>query len=186
MGFELLDGSGGRDDPRRRRSPRGSAACSRSASTTWTRSTAGTSRSSAIRRSSTRGRLRPPVHAARDATTSCDTTPGAKVFLGLREDADSRRSERRPSRPRDGRSRSTRSDSSRHIRAEQHRLYLIPAARRTRAAPATSSLEISATPYLYTLRFYDWLRRESRRAAAARAPRARVREPRPDPSRRRR
>ena len=61
---------------------------SRSASTTSTRSRAGTSRSSATRRSSTHATSSVSRTRSTRPTTSCDTTPGAKVFLGLREDAD--------------------------------------------------------------------------------------------------
>src|SRR5206468_13056915 len=43
--------------------------------------------------------------------------------------------------------------------AEQHRLYLIPAGTPHASGAGNVVLEISATPYLYTLRFYDWLRR---------------------------
>ena len=44
--------------------------------------------------------------------------------------------------------------------AEQHRLYLIPAGTVHASGAGNVVLEISATPYLYTLRFYDWLRRD--------------------------
>jgi mannose-6-phosphate isomerase class I len=44
--------------------------------------------------------------------------------------------------------------------AEQHRLYLIPAGTPHASGAGNVVLEISATPYLYTLRFYDWLRRD--------------------------
>ena len=42
--------------------------------------------------------------------------------------------------------------------AERHRLYLIPAGTVHASGAGNVVLEISATPYLYTLRFYDWLR----------------------------
>jgi mannose-6-phosphate isomerase class I len=88
-----------------------------------------------------------------------DTTPGAKVFLGLREDADvdafreAAELAERPGIP---------FDPERFLQAhpaEQHRLYLIPGGTPHASGAGNLVLEISATPYLYTLRFYDWLRR---------------------------
>jgi mannose-6-phosphate isomerase class I len=88
------------------------------------------------------------------------TSPGATIFLGLREDADVE---------------SFRADAERAVRsgvpfeperylqthrAEPHRLYLIPAGTPHASGAGNVVLEISATPYLYTLRFYDWLRRD--------------------------
>jgi mannose-6-phosphate isomerase class I len=88
------------------------------------------------------------------------TTPGACVFLGLHEDADLAAF----------RDEAERADSSgvgfdpdryvaRHP-AERHRLYLIPPGTPHASGAGNVVLEVSATPYLYTLRFYDWLRRD--------------------------
>jgi mannose-6-phosphate isomerase class I len=88
------------------------------------------------------------------------TTPRGTVFLGLREDADLRAF----------REEAERAESSgiafdpdgyvaRHP-AERHRLYLIPPGTPHASGAGNVVLEISATPYLYTLRFYDWLRRD--------------------------
>jgi mannose-6-phosphate isomerase class I len=43
--------------------------------------------------------------------------------------------------------------------AEQHQLFLIPAGTPHGSGAGNVVLEVSATPYLYSLRFYDWLRR---------------------------
>ncbi|MFD3561236.1 class I mannose-6-phosphate isomerase [Streptomyces sp. NPDC058686] len=84
--------------------------------------------------------------------------PGAKVFLGLREDADvdvfreqvrQAATEGTPMNPED------------HVRAfpaEQGQLFMIPAGTPHASGAGNLVLEISATPYLYSLRFYDWLR----------------------------
>jgi mannose-6-phosphate isomerase class I len=88
------------------------------------------------------------------------TTPGAKIFLGLREDADVeafRAEAERAERP------GLAFDPERYLQAhaaEQHRLYLIPGGTPHASGAGNVVLEISATPYLYTLRFYDWLRRD--------------------------
>jgi mannose-6-phosphate isomerase class I len=87
-----------------------------------------------------------------------DTTPGAKVFLGLREDADLRAFRIAAEQAeQDG----LPFDPERFLQAhpaEQHRLYLIPGGTPHASGAGNLVLEISATPYLYTLRFYDWLR----------------------------
>jgi mannose-6-phosphate isomerase class I len=89
-----------------------------------------------------------------------DTTPGAKVVLGLRDDADIeafRRAAERAERP------GIAFDPEQFLQAhpaEQHRLYLIPGGTPHASGAGSLVLEISATPYLYTLRFYDWLRRD--------------------------
>jgi mannose-6-phosphate isomerase class I len=89
-----------------------------------------------------------------------ETSPGAKIFLGLRDDADldAFRAEAEqaedPGRP---------FEPERYLEthpAVQHRLYLIPAGTPHASGAGNVVLEISATPYLYTLRFYDWLRRD--------------------------
>jgi mannose-6-phosphate isomerase class I len=88
------------------------------------------------------------------------TTPGAKIFLGLREDADLRAFEadaELAEQPGEA------FEPERYLQthaAEQHRLYLIPAGTPHASGAGNVVLEISATPYLYTLRFYDWLRRD--------------------------
>ena len=88
------------------------------------------------------------------------TKPGAKIFLGLREDADVdafRAEAERAVAP------GVTLEPERYLQthpAEQHRLYLIPAGTPHASGAGNVVLEISATPYLYTLRFYDWLRRD--------------------------
>jgi mannose-6-phosphate isomerase class I len=88
------------------------------------------------------------------------TTPGAKIFLGLREHADldafraAAEQAEDPGRP---------FEPERYLEthpAAQHRLYVIPAGTPHASGAGNVVLEISATPYLYTLRFYDWLRRD--------------------------
>jgi mannose-6-phosphate isomerase class I len=74
------------------------------------------------------------------------TTPGAKIFLGLREGADPDALRADPE------------SAVETVPAEQHHLYLIPSGTVHASGAGNVVLEISATPYLYTLRFYDWER----------------------------
>jgi mannose-6-phosphate isomerase class I len=88
------------------------------------------------------------------------TTPGASVFLGLREDADLDAFREEAER---ADSSGIAFDSDRYVArhpAERHRLYLIPPGTPHASGAGNVVLEVSATPYLYTLRFYDWLRRD--------------------------
>ncbi len=89
-----------------------------------------------------------------------DTKPGAQIFLGLRDDADL---EAFRAEAEHAQGSGFAFDPERHLQthpAEQHRLYLIPAGTPHASGAGNVVLEISATPYLYTLRFYDWLRRD--------------------------
>jgi mannose-6-phosphate isomerase class I len=88
------------------------------------------------------------------------TTPGARIFLGLREDADLDAFRAEAERAKDP---GQAFEPERYLEthpAVQHRLYLIPAGTPHASGAGNVVLEISATPYLYTLRFYDWLRRD--------------------------
>ncbi|MFN2520646.1 MAG: class I mannose-6-phosphate isomerase [Candidatus Limnocylindria bacterium] len=86
------------------------------------------------------------------------TRPGARIFLGLREGAD-------VAAFRDDAERSHNEarelDVDRFIAihpAVAHQIYLVPAGTPHGSGEGNVVLEISATPYLYSLRFYDWLR----------------------------
>jgi len=83
---------------------------------------------------------------------------GRRVFLGLREDADIEAFRRAADRAvHDG----VPFDVERYVQtfpADEHQLFLIPAGTPHGSGEGNVVLEISATPYLYSLRFYDWLR----------------------------
>lgn len=86
----------------------------------------------------------------------------AKVYLGLRDDVDAEAFRRDAEQAqRDG----TPFDVERHVQtfpATPHRLFCIPAGTPHGSGVGNVVLEVSATPYLYSLRFYDWLRRDAR------------------------
>lgn len=46
--------------------------------------------------------------------------------------------------------------------ADEHQLFLIPGGTPHGSGKGNVVLEVSATPYLYSLRFYDWLRRDAK------------------------
>jgi mannose-6-phosphate isomerase class I len=85
---------------------------------------------------------------------------GSRVFLGLRHDADLEEFRRVADRAvHDG----VPFDVERYVQtfpAEQHQLFLIPAGTPHGSGEGNVVLEVSATPYLYSLRFYDWLRED--------------------------
>jgi mannose-6-phosphate isomerase class I len=93
--------------------------------------------------------------------------PDRQVFLGLRQDADLDTFRGEADRAvHDG----VPFDIERHVQtfpADQHQLFLIPGGTPHGSGEGNVVLEISATPYLYSLRFYDWLRtdREGRQRA---------------------
>ncbi|AZM51348.1 hypothetical protein DMA15_01085 [Streptomyces sp. WAC 01529] len=84
--------------------------------------------------------------------------PDTRVFLGLRDDADPDRFRKEiEEAAHDG----VPMDPEDHVMtfpAEQGRLFMIPAGTPHASGAGNLVLEISATPYLYSLRFYDWLR----------------------------
>ena len=81
-----------------------------------------------------------------------------KVFLGLQKDADLDAFRLEADRAvHDG----VPFDIERYVQtfpADQHQLFLIPGGTPHGSGEGNVVLEISATPYLYSLRFYDWLR----------------------------
>ena len=84
-----------------------------------------------------------------------------KVFLGLRGDVDVELFEKEAEQ---AHRHATPFDIERHVQvfpAEPHALFLIPAGTPHGSGEGNVVLEVSATPYLYSLRFYDWLRRDA-------------------------
>lgn len=84
-----------------------------------------------------------------------------KVFLGLREDASVPDFHRRAN---DADAHGTQFDIEQFVQtfpATPHQLFLVPAGTPHGSSAGNVVLEVSATPYLYSLRFYDWLRRDS-------------------------
>jgi mannose-6-phosphate isomerase class I len=88
------------------------------------------------------------------------TRPGARIFLGLRGEVDVEQFRLDAGRAEEL---GLAFDIEKYVQtfpAEQHRLYLIPAGTPHGSGEGNLVLEISSTPYLYSLRFYDWLRRD--------------------------
>lgn len=83
------------------------------------------------------------------------------IYLGLREDADIDDFQADAMRAEET---GHEFDIRRHVQvfsAVPHQLYLVPAGTPHGSGAGNVVLEVSATPYLYSLRFYDWLRRDS-------------------------
>jgi len=86
---------------------------------------------------------------------------GARVFLGLTEDADPDTMRRQV---RDAIGRGTPLPVEDHVQthpATVGQLFMIPAGTPHASGAGSLVLEVSATPYLYSLRFYDWLRKDA-------------------------
>ncbi|MEY9962428.1 mannose-6-phosphate isomerase class I [Streptacidiphilus sp. MAP12-16] len=86
--------------------------------------------------------------------------PDRQVFLGLQQDADLDAFRREADR---AVHESVPFDIERYVQtfpADQHQLFLIPGGTPHGSGEGNVVLEISATPYLYSLRFYDWLRKD--------------------------
>lgn len=87
--------------------------------------------------------------------------PDRAIYLGLREDVDIAEFHRRA---RHADEHAVPFDIGQFVQtfpAEQHQLFLVPAGTPHGSGVGNVVLEVSATPYLYSLRFYDWLRRDA-------------------------
>ncbi|MER5254448.1 hypothetical protein [Streptomyces sp. NPDC002855] len=80
------------------------------------------------------------------------------VYLGLREDADLTLFRKEIEEAAHDGVPMTPEDHVMTFPAERGRLFMIPAGTPHASGAGNLVLEISATPYLYSLRFYDWLR----------------------------
>jgi hypothetical protein len=86
---------------------------------------------------------------------------GRRIFLGLHEGVDVAVFERAA---RSAVDRGWQFDVEEFIQsfpADPHQLFMIPAGTPHGSGEGNVVLEISSTPYLYSLRFYDWLRRDA-------------------------
>jgi hypothetical protein len=86
---------------------------------------------------------------------------GGRIFLGLRGDVDLYGFEADADRAVQRGEQFRVEDHVQTFPAEQHRLFMIPAGTPHGSGDGNVVLEVSATPYLYSLRFYDWLRRDA-------------------------
>ena len=86
------------------------------------------------------------------------TRPGARIHLGLREDAELAAFREAAERSQADGAPFAIDRFVNALPAEQHQLYLIPAGTPHGSGEGNVVLEISATPYVYSLRLYDWMR----------------------------
>ncbi len=84
--------------------------------------------------------------------------PGARVFLGLREDADFAAFRRAAYAARDAAVPFTIDDYVNSFSSHPHDLFLIPSGTVHCSGADNLVLEISATPYIFTFKIYDYLR----------------------------
>jgi mannose-6-phosphate isomerase class I len=87
-----------------------------------------------------------------------DRKKGAEVFLGLKESTVVERFQRAAERARDQGSPMQISEFIHSQPSRQHQLYLIPSGTVHCSGSNNLVLEISATPYIYTFKIYDYLR----------------------------
>jgi mannose-6-phosphate isomerase class I len=85
----------------------------------------------------------------------------AVVYLGLRDQVDLAEFSRRAHAAHDHGEAFDIEEFVQTFPADQHQLFLIPAGTPHGSGRGNVVLEVSATPYLYSLRFYDWLRRDA-------------------------
>jgi mannose-6-phosphate isomerase class I len=83
-----------------------------------------------------------------------------RVFLGLRDDVDLAEFHRRADKADHGGEPFEIERFVQAFPAEPHRLFCVPVGTPHGSSAGNVVLEVSATPYLYSLRFYDWLRRD--------------------------
>src|SRR5688572_5731126 len=86
------------------------------------------------------------------------TRPDARIHLGLRDDADLNAFRATAERSQADGAPFAIERFVNSLPAEQHQLYLIPAGTPHGSGEGNVVLEISATPYVYSLRLYDWVR----------------------------
>jgi mannose-6-phosphate isomerase class I len=87
--------------------------------------------------------------------------PGNVVYLGLRDDSELGEFESRAHGAADHGTPFDIREFVQEFPAQSNQLFLIPAGTPHGSGAGNVVLEISATPYLYSLRFYDWLRRDA-------------------------
>ena len=85
----------------------------------------------------------------------------SKVFLGLREGVDVKSFQERAHAAHHSEEPFDIEQYVQTFPAEPHQLFVIPAGTPHGSGEGNVVLEVSATPYLYSLRFYDWLRRDA-------------------------
>jgi mannose-6-phosphate isomerase class I len=86
------------------------------------------------------------------------TRPDARIHLGLRDDADLDAFRAAAERSQADGAPFAIERFVNSLPAELHQLYLIPAGTPHGSGEGNVVLEISATPYVYSLRLYDWVR----------------------------
>lgn len=87
-----------------------------------------------------------------------DCTPGASVYLGFTEDIDPAAFRRLLEHSQEQNEPLTITDYVQQHTASRHDLFLIPNGTVHSAGEGNLVLEISATPYIFTFKMYDWLR----------------------------